>query len=183
MGQKMVRGTVVRTSSEWFLGDYIPTATGLGREAEPAPRPRLQLQAHPCAHASFRRHKKPSWSPLAWERHRCPLGAQRHDVGLFLVHHWIPSQRPSRQQAQAATRPACHFLTLCGYPPGLRRGWWARSEDKAHQLSNAKSTGPGGHGCGYRGSPGESWLLGRLPFHTPPHADRVPQAFHSFPPI
>lgn len=55
------------------------------------------------------------------ERQRCPPGGQSHDLGLFLANHWLPSQRPSRQKAQASTRPACHFLTL-SEDPRTRRG-------------------------------------------------------------
>lgn len=43
---------------------------------------------------------------------RLPAGMQSHDLGLFLANHWLPSQSPGRQQAQASIRPACHFLTL-----------------------------------------------------------------------
>lgn len=99
-------------------------------------------------------------------------------MGLFLAHHWLLSRRPSRRQAQASPRPACHFLTLCGGPPGPRRGWWAQREDKAHQLSNEKSTqlparprpgpSPLGHASGYQGSPGEA------AFNTPPRDDWAP---------
>lgn len=55
------------------------------------------------------------------ERQRCPPRGQSHDLGLFLANHWLPSQRPSRQKAQASTCPACHFLTL-SEDPRTRKG-------------------------------------------------------------
>lgn len=71
------------------------------------------------------------------ERQRCPPGAQSHDLGLFLANHWLPSQRPSRQKAQASTRPAGHFLTL-SEDPRTRKGYRQRERTEGAATSNQK---------------------------------------------
>lgn len=98
------------------------TCTGLR-----PPRPSLLSRPTPTPSASYRKHRRPSTSSLAPDRGgaRLPTGRQSHDLGLFLANHWLPSQRPRRQQAQASRCPACHFLTLRGSPTEPRSGWWA----------------------------------------------------------
>lgn len=72
-----------------------------------APRPA------PVGRASCKKHKRAGKHLGSYQGGtRLPAGRQTRDLGLFLANHWLPSQRPGRQQAQASIHPACHFLTL-----------------------------------------------------------------------
>lgn len=106
----------------YFFFTKSQTKASLGKVAKPAAARSLQI---PCPRPT----PKPCWPHETCkaglqvpcygrgrERQRCPPGGQSHDLGLFLANHWLSSQRPSRQKAQASTRPACHFLTLSEDP-------------------------------------------------------------------
>lgn len=100
----------------------------------------LRSQVRPYAMLATGNMQSLSPNALLWARQRCPPGAQSHDLGLFLANHWLLSQRPSRQKAQASTRPAGHFLTL-SEDPGTRRGYGQRERTEGAAASNQEVDG------------------------------------------
>lgn len=117
----------------YFFFTKSQTKAWLGKVAEPAAVKSLQLPG-----PGPRPIPMPCWPQETCkaclqmprygrgrERQRCPPRGHSHDLGLFLANHWLPSQRPCRQKAQASTGPACHFLTL-SEDPRTRRGYRQR---------------------------------------------------------
>lgn len=132
----------------YFFFTESQTKAWLGQVAEPAAVKSLQLPGPgprpipmPCwpQETCKARLQMPLYG-RGRERQRCPPRGQSHDLGLFLANHWLPSQRPCRQKAQASTGPACHFLTL-SEDPRTRRGYKQRERTEGAPTSNKEVSG------------------------------------------
>ena len=186
-------GAIVRTCPEWKRNLLFLSS---GPSQRPRKRSRASSQTGPTPPRPIPipsvpvtgNIKGPSASSLAPDQGgaRLPTGRQSHVLGLFLANHWLPSQRPSGQQAQASRCPACHFLTLCGGHTELRSGWWAGVRTKPSSFQTRGACVPSLPGARHLAagaaleSPGRGLMI-KAPLTGCSLCGRArPQAFHGF---